>query len=298
MTEKQEDYIVRATAADGEIRAFAATTRGMCEEARRRHNTSPVVTAALGRLLTAGAIMGSDLKSESDLLTLQVKSDGPLRGMVVTADSQGNVKGYPQEPMVLIPANAAGKLDVGGAVGHGVLYVIRDLGLKDPYVGQTELTTGEIADDLTYYFAKSEQIPSVTGLGVLMAGNNTVKQAGGFLIQLMPDASEETLAKLEKTAEELHSVTDLLEKGMTPEDILNFVLQGLDPVIGETSTTRFHCGCDREHVSKVLAAMSPKDLREIIADGKVTELRCNFCDTTYHFAPAEIEEILEKGRKA
>ena len=187
------DYMVRATAANAQIRAFACTTRELVEEARAAHNTSPVVTAALGRLLSAGAMMGSMLKGEQDLLTLQIKGDGPVNGLIVTADAKGNVKGYANVPDVILPANAIGKLDVGGAVGNGFLSVIKDLGLKEPYVGQTELQTGEIAEDLTYYFAASEQVPSCVGLGVLMERNNTVRQAGGFIVQLMPFAEEEII---------------------------------------------------------------------------------------------------------
>ena len=192
------DYMVRATAAGAQIRAFACTTKELVEEARKAHNTSPVVTAGLGRLLSAGCMMGSMLKGEDDLITLIVRGDGPLQGLTVTADSKGRVKGYPLVPDVILPANAIGKLDVGGAVGRGYLKVIRDMGLKEPYVGQTELQTGEIAEDLTYYFALSEQVPSSVGLGVLMEKDNTVKQAGGFIIQLMPFAEEEVIARLEE----------------------------------------------------------------------------------------------------
>ena len=172
------DYIVRATAANAQIRAFAATTREMVEKGRQVHETSPVMTAALGRLLTAGAMMGSMLKGEQDVLTLQIRGDGPAKGITVTADSAANVKGYVVEPQVMLPPNEKGKLDVGGAIGRGYLSVIKDMGLKEPYTGQTELQTGEIAEDLTYYFATSEQVPSAVGLGVLMEKDNTVKQAG------------------------------------------------------------------------------------------------------------------------
>ena len=210
------DYIVRATAANAQIRAFAANTKEMVEEARRIHNTSPVVTAALGRLLTGGAMMGAMQKGEEDLLTLQVSGDGPLKGMTVTADARGNVKGYAIEPQVMLPPSKAGKLDVGGAVGKGSLRVIKDMGLKEPYVGQTVLQTGEIAEDLTYYFATSEQVPSSVGLGVLMEKDNTVKQAGGFILQLMPFAEEEVIAKLEQNLSDFTSVTRVLDEGKTP----------------------------------------------------------------------------------
>ena len=195
------DCIVRATAADGQVRAFAATTKELVEAAREHHNTSPVATATLGRLLTAGAMMGSMMKGEKDVLTLQIKAGGPLQGITVTADSQGNVKGYVGNPDVCIPANSKGKLDVAGAVGPGFLTVIKDMGLKEPYSGQVMLQTCEIAEDLTYYFATSEQVPSAVGLGVLMNKNNTVRQAGGFIVQLMPFAEEEVISMLLRHAQ-------------------------------------------------------------------------------------------------
>ena len=227
------DYIVRATAADNQIRAFAATTKELVEKARAAHDTSPVATAALGRLLTGGVMMGVMMKGEKDLLTLQVKGDGPIGGITVTADSQGHVKGYVENPDVLLPANALGKLDVGGAVGNGMLRVIKDMGLKEPYVGQVALETGELGDDLTYYFATSEQVPSSVGLGVLMEKDNTVKQAGGFIIQLMPFTDEKVIEALEKKISEVQSVTSMLNLGMTPEDILNELLGEFHPEISE-----------------------------------------------------------------
>ena len=214
------DYIVTGTAADGGIRAFAATTRGLCEEARIAHNTSPVATAALGRLLTAGAMMGCMLKNKEDLLTLQIESEGPIRGLTVTADAESNVKGFVKVPDVMLPPNAKGKLDVGGAVGSGVISVIKDLGLKEPYVGQVELQTGEIAEDLTYYFSVSEQTPSAVALGVLMERNNTVKRAGGFILQLMPNDGKDVIDAMEERLSSLSSVTTMLDQDMKPEDIL------------------------------------------------------------------------------
>lgn len=219
------DYIVRATGAQAQIRAFACTTRNLVEAARQAHDTSPVATAALGRLLSAGAMMGCMMKGEEDLLTLQIKGDGPLKNVVVTADSKGNVKGYVTVPDVILPANAAGKLDVAGAVGQGSLSVIRDMGLKEPYVGQTMLQTGEIAEDLTYYFATSEQVPSSVGLGVLMERNNTVRQAGGFILQLMPFAEDATVSRLEQNLSGISAVTSLLDEGKTPEQMLETLLE-------------------------------------------------------------------------
>ena len=290
------DYIVRAIAADGQIRAFAAQTAGVVEAARKAHNTSPVATAALGRLLTAGGMMGAMMKGEKDVLTLQIKGDGPLEGITVTADSQGNVKGYVGNPQVLLHANAQGKLDVGKAVGHGFLNVIKDMGLKEPYSGQTTLQTGEIGDDLTYYFAASEQVPSSVGLGVLMERGNTVRQAGGFVVQLMPFAEEETIAKLEENLSGITSVTALLDQGDTPEDLLGRLLGNLNLEITDTLPVRFHCGCSKERVERALISIGSKELKEMIREGKPVELNCHFCNTNYQFTVEELKEILRKCR--
>ena len=290
------DYIVRATAANSQIRAFAAVTTDMVETARQNHNTSPVATAALGRLLTGGAMMGAMMKGEKDLLTLQVKGDGPIGGITVTADSQGHVKGYVENPDVLLPANALGKLDVGGAVGNGMLRVIKDMGLKEPYVGQVALETGELGDDLTYYFATSEQVPSSVGLGVLMEKDNTVKQAGGFIIQLMPFTDEKVIEALEKKISEVQSVTSMLNLGMTPEDILNELLGEFHPEISEKLPAEFHCDCSKKRVEKVLISLGKKELTSIINDGKPVELKCHFCNSGYTFTTEELKEILKKSR--
>ena len=288
------DYIIRATAANDQIRAFAAVTTQMVETAREHHNTSPVATAALGRLLTAGAMMGSMMKGEKDVLTLQIKAGGPLQGITVTADSQGNVKGYVGNPDVCIPANSKGKLDVAGAVGPGFLNVIKDMGLKEPYSGQVMLKTGEIAEDLTYYFATSEQVPSAVGLGVLMNKNNTVRQAGGFIVQLMPFAEEEVISRLEQNVQKINSVTSLLEEGHTPESLLEKVLEGFDMQINEKTDTRFHCNCTRERVEKALISIGRKELNEMIQEGKPIEMNCHFCNTNYTFTVEEMKEILRK----
>ena len=288
------DYIIRATAANEQIRAFAAVTTQMVENAREHHNTSPVATAALGRLLTAGAMMGSMMKGEKDVLTLQIKAGGPLQGITVTADSQGNVKGYVGNPDVCIPANSKGKLDVAGAVGPGFLNVIKDMGLKEPYSGQVMLQTCEIAEDLTYYFATSEQVPSAVGLGVLMNKNNTVRQAGGFIVQLMPFAEEEVISRLEQNIQKINSVTSLLEEGHTPESLLEKVLEGFDMQINEKTDTRFHCNCTRERVEKALISIGRKELNEMIQEGKPIEMNCHFCNTNYTFTVEEMKEILRK----
>lgn len=290
------DYIVRATAAGNQIRAFAAVTKDTVETARKAHNTSPVATAALGRLLTGGAMMGVMMKGDKDILTLQVHAGGPLQGMTVTADSKGNVKGYVGNPNVCIPANSKGKLDVAGAVGVGFMDVIKDMGLKEPYVGQVALQTSEIAEDLTYYFATSEQVPSAVGLGVLMNKDNTVRQAGGFIVQLMPFAEEPVIARLEKNVQKINSVTNLLEKGHTAESLLDQVLDGFDVEINDRIDTRFYCNCSKKRVEKALISIGRKDLNEMIQEGKPIEMNCHFCNTNYTFSVEELKEILRRCR--
>lgn len=285
------DYIARATAANGQIRAFAITSKELVEMARIHHNTSPVMTAALGRLLSGALMMGSMMKGEKDLLTIQIQGSGPAKGLTVTADSMGHVKGYPQVSDVILPPNAKGKLDVGKALGIGVMSVIKDLGMKEPYVGQIALQTGEIADDLTYYFATSEQIPSSVGLGVLMNKDNTVKQAGGFVIQLMPFTDEATIEQLEKRIAGMTSVTDLLEKGDTPEMLLADILGDIDFEVTDTIPVEFRCDCSKERIAKSLATIGKKDLDEMIADGEGIEVKCHFCNTDYHFSTEELKEI-------
>ena len=288
------DYIIRAIAANDQIRAFAAVTTETVEEARKDHNTSPVATAALGHLLTAGAMMGTMMKGDKDILTLQIKAGGPLEGITVTADSKGRVKGYVGNPNVCIPANSKGKLDVAGAVGVGFMNVIKDMGLKEPYVGQVALQTSEIAEDLTYYFATSEQVPSAVGLGVLMNKDNTVRQAGGFIVQLMPFAEESTIAKLEENVQKITSVTSLLEEGHTPESLLEKVLDGFDMEINEKIPTEFYCNCSRERVEKALISIGRKELNEMIQEGKPIEMNCHFCNHNYEFTVEELKEILRK----
>ena len=288
------DYIIRAIAANDQIRAFAAVTTETVEEVRKDHNTSPVATAALGRLLTAGAMMGTMMKGDKDILTLQIKAGGPLEGITVTADSKGRVKGYVGNPNVCIPANSKGKLDVAGAVGVGFMNVIKDMGLKEPYVGQVALQTSEIAEDLTYYFATSEQVPSAVGLGVLMNKDNTVRQAGGFIVQLMPFAEESTIAKLEENVQKITSVTSLLEEGHTPESLLEKVLDGFDMEINEKIPTEFYCNCSRDRVEKALISIGRKELNEMIQEGKPIEMNCHFCNHNYEFTVEELKEILRK----
>ncbi|MCI2048699.1 MAG: Hsp33 family molecular chaperone HslO [Lachnospiraceae bacterium] len=292
------DYLITATAApndagEPQVRAFAATTRGIAEEARIVHGQSPVVTAALGRLMTAGVMMGSMMKEPDDLLTLIVRGDGPVRGMTVTADNAGGVKGYANDPLALMPANAAGHLNVGGIVGKGTLTVIRDLGLKEPYSGTVSLRTGEIAEDIAWYYASSEQIPSAVGLGVLMNRENTVRRAGGFILQMMPFAAEEVVSALERNLAGMPHVTELLDAGKTPEQMLEEALRGTG---GLTVTDRrpasFRCSCSRDRVRRVLLSLGRSELEEMIAEGRPVELKCQFCGKAYSFTTEEIKEVL------
>lgn len=286
------DYIVRGHAAGGTVRAFAADTTETVAEAMERHFTYPVVTAALGRLLTAGAMMGSMMKGEDDLITLTVKGDGPIGNITVSADSHGNVKGFAGNPQVEVPDKYAGKLDVGTAVGRGTLSVVMDLGLSDPYNGTVELQTGEIADDLAYYFTVSEQTPSAVGLGVMIDTDSSVKHSGGFIIQMMPDVSEETISAVESKLSDLKPVTSMMDEGMTPEMILEHILGDLVLEITERSDVRFHCNCSKERVSEALATLKPGDIQEMIDDGETIEVKCFFCNTAYNFTVDELKEML------
>ncbi len=291
------DYMIRATAADGQIRAFAATTKEMVETAKNAHNTSPIATAALGRLMTAAAMMGSDLKGEGELLTLRIEGDGPIGGLLVTADGKGDVKGYAFNPDVMLPPNAQGKLDVGGSLGLGVLSVIKDIGLKEPYVGQTQLITGEIAEDLTYYFATSEQVPSSVALGVLMNKDNTVRQAGGFIIQLLPGASDEIIDRLEAKLSVISSITSLLDAGKTPEEILTDILGEFGLEILKKMPVQFHCDCERSRVEKAIISIGRKEIQDMIDEGKEIEVNCQFCNKHYKFSVDELGEMLKKATR-
>lgn len=290
------DYLVRATAANAQIRAFAVTSKDLAEHARAAHNTSPVVTAALGRLMTGGVMMGSMLKGDNDMLTLQINGSGPVHGLTVTADSKGNVKGYADNPQAMMPPNSVGKLDVGGVIGLGVLTVIKDMGLKEPYSSTIELKTGEIGDDLTYYFAASEQVPSSVALGVLMDKNNTVKQAGGFIIQLMPFTEDAVIDKLEQKLSAMKPITTLLDEGNTPEQILQIVLGDMGLEITDTMPVQFNCNCSKERVEKVLISLGRKELQSLIEEGKDVELNCHFCNTNYTFGVDELREIQRKTK--
>ena len=280
------DTMIRGMAANKQVRFFACNSTDTVEKARITHHTSPVVTNALGRLLTGGVLMGAMCKNDTDKLTLRIQCQGPISGMLVTADANGHVKGYVSEPEVMLPAN-----DVAKAVDLGVLSVIKDIGLKEPYVGDTHLVSGEIAEDLTYYFATSEQIPSAVGLGVLVDKDQSVKQAGGFIIQLMPFTPDEVVDRLEKKITEIDSVTQMLDRGLTPEQILEEILGDFGLEITDTTETRFHCDCSKERVSRALSTLSKKDLDSIIADGESIEVKCQFCNKAYEFTVDELKEM-------
>lgn len=286
------DYLVRGIAANGTVRAFAINSTEIVTEAANRHNTYPVVTAALGRLLSAGAMMGSMMKGEDDIITLTVKGDGPIGNITVTADSHGNVKGFPGNPAVDIPLKYAGKLDVGAAVGQGTLTVVMDLGLAEPYNGLVELQTGEIGDDLAYYFTVSEQTPSAVGVGVMVDTDCSVKHAGGFIIQMMPNATEETICALEAKLADLPNVTTMMENGLSPEDILTEILGDLGLTFTEKQDVQFHCNCSKERVSTALATIQTSDIEEMIDEGENIEVKCFFCNTAYDFSVDELKQIV------
>ena len=290
------DYIVRATAGNGSIRAFAATTRDLVQHAREIHHTSPVASAALGRMLTAAAMMGSMLKGDKDILTLQVRGEGPLQGIVVTSDSKAQVKGYVFNPSVEIPDLIPGKLNVSGAIGAGHLSVIKDIGMREPYAGKIELVTGEIAEDLTYYFAQSEQTPSAIGLGVLVETDTSIRRAGGFIIQLLPDATDEMIDKLEKKLATIPYVSDLLDMGQTPEGILEMILGDFDLKIMDTIPTAFYCNCTKERVEKALISIGKEELEKIIREDKKANLHCHFCSKEYDFNEEQLVALLEEAK--
>lgn len=292
---KNSDYIVRATAANHQIRAFAISSTNTIEEARQRHNTSPIATVALGRLMSAGAMMGTMMKGDDDIITIQIKGDGPIGGLTVTADAKANVKGYVNHPEVMLPLNSAGQLDVEKALGIGVLSVIKDIGLKEPYVGDTILVTSDVTQDITYYFATSEQVPTSVGLSVIMSKDNTVKSAGGFIIQLLPDASEEIISALEKKIKEVKNVTTMLEHGYTPEQMLEELLGEFGLDILDKIPTQFYCNCSKERMSRALISIGRKELSSLIEEGRTIEVNCHFCGAHYNFDVEELKELLHKA---
>ncbi len=293
---KYKDYMIRATAANAQIRAFAVTSRNLVEEARQIHQLSPICAAALGRLMSGALMMGDMLKGEKDALTITLEGDGPIGGLLATVNNRGEVKGYVRNNEVVLPNNDEGHLNVGGAVGNGTLTVTRDLGLKDPYVGTIQLYSGEIADDLTCYFVESEQIPSSVGLGVLVNRDLSVMEAGGFIVQLMPGASEEVISKLEGNIQGMPTVTEILRQGKTPEDLLSMILDGLDMEITDNMPVKYHCGCDRDRVERALILLGKKELENLASDGEDVEIKCHFCGKAYSFTPADLTEMQTRAK--
>lgn len=292
-----KDYMVRATAGNAQIRAFAATTKDLADYARKVHGLSPIATAALGRLMTGTVMMGTMMDNDDDLITVKMDGDGPLKGVLATADNKGNVKGYAINPYVIMEPNASGHLNVGGGIGEGTLTVIRDMGMKEPYVGQVPLYSGEVAEDLTYYFTKSEQTPSSVGLGVLVERENlSVIAAGGFIVQLMPFADEETINHLEENLKKFTSVTDILKAGKTPEELLKIVLDGFDIEFTDKVDLNFYCNCDKDRVERALMLICKKELDEMINEGKEIELKCHFCSKAYTFSVDELKAIKMKAK--
>ena len=287
------DQLVRAISKDGFVKAAAVSARELTERARQIHQTSPVATAALGRLLAAGSMMGSDLKGEGASVTLRIKGDGPLGTLLVVADNQGNVRGSVQNPQADLPIRADGKLDVGGAVGHsGTLTVIKDLNMKEPYVGSVELLGGEIAEDLASYFVESEQIPTACGLGVLVDRDRSVLRAGGYLIQLLPGAEEGLIDKIEAGVRRVGSVSHALSRGLDAQGLLEEVLSDFQLEVLETHPVEYRCSCSRERVSRALISMGREELSSLIAEQGQADLSCQFCDKVYHFSKEELEGLL------
>ena len=289
------DHIIRATAGNGSVRVFVATTKNLVDKARELHKTTPVATAALGRSLTAVSMMGATLKNDTDIITMTIKGDGPIGGIVATTDNKSRVKGYVFEPQVKLVKNELGKLDVGGAVGSGTLTIAKDLGLKAPVSGQVSLVSGEIAEDITYYFAASEQLPSSVALGVLVDRDCSVKQAGGYIVQIMPDAEEEIIAYLEEKLPKLPSITTMLEEGKSPEDILGVLFEGHDVVVYDKIYPEYFCNCSVEKTRKVLLSIGLEALKLILEEDKGANIHCHFCNNDYYFNEDALKEMLAKG---
>lgn len=291
--DKEKDYLVRGFTGNGEVRAFTITSKRLVEEARIMHNSSPIATAALGRAMSAALMLAETLK-DKETLTLQFKGDGPMGEVIAISDAQGGVRGYVQGKDVIMMPNASGHLNVGGALGKGTLTVIRDMHLKEPYISSIPLHSGEIADDLTYYFASSEQTPTSIALGVLMNKDNTVREAGGFFIQLMPNASEATISTLENNLKGIHAVTDLLKEGKSPEEILDVVLKGLEPIlISEEKEVHYRCNCSKERFERVLLTLGRKELKEMTEENKPITTECQFCNKTYTFSVEELKNLYD-----
>lgn len=293
-----KDYIVNAITEDGAIRVIAANTTALCEEARKIHSFSPTASAAVGRALTAAAMIGSTLKGEKDTLTLQFVGDGPIGRIIAVSDNCANVKGYAGDGSVDLPLKKNGHLDVGKAVGiNGYLSVIRDFGMKEPYVGQVELVTGEIAEDLTYYYAKSEQLPSAVALGVIVDKDLTVKSAGGFIIQMLPGAMEEDIENIEKAIASIGEVPLLFEQGKTPRDVVEMILSGYKTEFFDEMEPHYMCDCSRERMEKALISLGKSELRSMIDEDGQAELSCRFCERKHLFTKDELEEMYNRALK-
>lgn len=289
-----KDYCIRVTTGNKEARAFFCTTRNMVEKARAYHHTTKVATAALGRTLTATSMMGLMMKNSTDKVTVIIKGGGPIGTILTTSNAFGITKGYVTNPNVEVENYENGKLNVAKAVGNeGTIKVIKDLGLKEPYNGEYDVVSGEIAQDFTYYFTVSEQTPSAVALGVLTKSDE-VEQAGGFIVQMMPDATDETISQIEKNISKLESITTMLDKGMTPVDIMNVVLAGLNPIILDETEVGFECDCSKERVSKALVAIGKNELKTIIEEDKGAEVGCQFCNTKYKFNEDELTKLLNE----
>lgn len=288
-----QDYIVRAMAGNGAARVFAAVTTAMAEEARTIHHMNPTPCAALGRVLTGVALMSQTLKGDDHTITIQIRGDGPIGGILGVSDAKAGVRGYVHNPFFDVPLNDLGKFDIARAVGKGYLNVIKDTGLKEPYVGCVDLVSGEIAEDLTYYYAYSEQIPTAMNLGVLIGAEGRVEAAGGFLIQLMPDAGEDVITHLEETLKAFPPITNLIHGGNSPEDIIKILFPGESINILSTTPVQYRCNCSRERMERNLISIGREDLTDIASDEKGAELQCHFCNKKYNFTQNELLSLLE-----
>ena len=291
------DYIVNAITSNGAIRVVAADTTELCNRAQEIHKMSPTAAAALGRTLTAAAIMGSMLKSADDSLTIQLNGGGPIGKVVAVGDGNANVKGYVGNPLVDLPLNDKGKLDVGGAIGRdGMLGIIRDLGLKEPYVGQVPLVNGEVAEDLTQYYATSEQLPTAVALGVLVDVDYTIKAAGGFILQVLPGAYDEDIDNVEKTIQSISSVTEMLSNGKKPEDIVEQLLSDYEIEYFDNVPTKYECDCSRDRTDRALISLGKDELTKIIEEDGKAEITCHFCDNIYKYTKEELESLYESAK--
>lgn len=294
---KHQDYIVTAITKDLSIRAYCVNTRSMVQRGHDIHNTTPTATAALGRLLTGCSMMGFMMKNEGDSVTLRVQGDGPLGTMVAVSDYKGNVRGYVQNPGAELPLNAKGKLDVGGAVGQGTLTVIKDQQMKEPYAGQIPLVSGEIAEDLTRYFADSEQVPTACALGVLVDRDQSVKEAGGYIIQLLPYTPDEVIDRLEHNLSNIPPVTEMMEQGMTCEDILVKVLEGFEVEFIDKRELEYRCQCSQERVERAIVSLGKKEIRQMIEEQGQAEITCQFCDKIYRLSKEDLEALLDRATR-